>query len=134
MTSLAEKGSVAVALLLAAAASGSACAMSPTSTEQLRCVVQGEENLPAELGGGEAICSEIRRAAAPVLQSAAVSPAAVSVSVKVTSAHTLTAGGSVSGRPLQEQHVATSDRPLTSRAVGMLANAVAAELSKVAQQ
>lgn len=107
--------------------------MTRAPSEDLRCVVQGEEKLPPEIGA-ETICSAIKRAAAPVLQSAALSPAAVSVSVKVTSAHTLTAAATVGGRTLPEHNVATMDRPLTQRAVNTLANAVAAELSKAAQQ
>ena len=130
MTSMSGAGSAALALLLAAAASGSACAMNSTSTEQLRCVVQGEEQLPAELDV-ETICSAIRSASAPALASAAIPASAVSVLVEVRSGHGLSATATVSGTALRERHVATSNRPLNARAVKMLADAVAAELSTV---
>ena len=107
--------------------------MTSTSTEELRCTVEGEDKLPGNIGA-ETICSAIRRAAAPALRSAALSPADVSVSVQVTSQHTLTGAATVGGTKLPENHVATMDRPLTERAVGMLADGIAAELSKLAPQ
>lgn len=107
--------------------------MTSTSPEQLRCVVEGGEMLPPEIGADE-ICSAIRLASEPVLSSAAISPAAVSVSVKVRSASAISATASFGGRQLRERNVATSNRPLTARAVDMLAKAVAEELSTVAQQ
>lgn len=134
MTSLAGKGSAALALLLAAAVSGSACAMSSTSTEQLRCAVQGEEKLPPEVGGEGAVCSAMKRAVEPVLQQSGVSAAVVSVSVEVKSEYRISAIASVGGRALPEQHVASTDRVLNPRAIDMLARAVASELSKLQQQ
>lgn len=107
--------------------------MSSTSAEQLRCIVQGEEKLPAEVGGEAAVCSAIERAAAPALQSAGLSPAAVSISVEVKSQYRISAVPAVGGRSLPEQHVGISDRPLNARAIDMLANAIAAELAKLAQ-
>lgn len=108
--------------------------MNSTSTEQLRCVVQGEEKLPAEIGGGGAVCSAITRASAPVLQRGGVAPGTVSVSVEVISPYRISATPSVGGRTLPEQHVGISDRPLNARALDMLGQAIAAELSKLAQQ
>ena len=107
--------------------------MSSTSTEQLRCVVQGVEKLPPELGGEAAVCSAIERAAAPELLRAGIAPAAVSVSVQVLSQHRISAIATVDGRSLPEQHVARSDRPLNTRTIDMLAEGVALELSKLAQ-
>lgn len=133
MKGLPGKGSVALALLLTVTASGSACAMSSTSTGQLRCVVQGEDLLPPELGGQAAVCSAIQQAATPVLQRAGIAPAAVSVSVQVTSQSTISATASVGGTSRPEQHVATSDRLLNPGAIDMLARAVASDLSKLTQ-
>lgn len=102
-------------------------------TEYPACVVQGEENLPPEIDAG-AICSAIQRASAPVLQRTGLSSAAVSVLVKVKSKFALSATATVGGNALREHNVGISDRPLNQRAVDMLANAVAAELSTVSQQ
>lgn len=107
--------------------------MTAIPAQELRCAVQGEEKLPAEIRA-ETICSAIQRAAAPVLQRTGLSPAAVSVLVKVRSEFGLSATVTVAGRAMREHNVAISDRPLNERAVDMLAKAVAAELSTVAQK
>jgi len=107
--------------------------MTSTSTDDLRCIVEGEEKLPDNIGA-ETICSAIRRAAAPVLQGGAVAPAAVSVSVHVRSASGLSATPTVGGKTLRERRVAISDRALNARTVEMLANAVADEISTVVKQ
>lgn len=133
MTNLAGKGTAALTLVLAAAASGSACAMSPTSSQQLRCVVQGEEKLPPELGGADAVCSAIERASAPVLQRSGANPS-VSVNVQVLSAFAASAVVTVGAERLPEQRVDISDRPLNARTIDMLARAVAAQLSKATQE
>lgn len=108
--------------------------MNSTSSEQLHCVVRGEERLPPDVGGAEAVCSAIKRASAPVLQRAGASPASVSITVDVQSAFTISAVTTVGGRALPVQRVDISDRPLNRRTIDMLAQAVAAELSKAAQE
>lgn len=128
---LAGKGATTLALFLCVVASGSACAMSSTSIEQLRCIVRGQEKLAPELGGEAAICSAIRRTAAPVLQKAGIAPAAVSISVEVRSQYTISAVASVGSITLPAQYVAASDRPLQARSIEMLAEGVALELSKL---
>jgi hypothetical protein len=107
--------------------------MTSIPPQQIRCLVQGEEKLPAEIEA-DAICSAIQRASAPVLQRTGLAPARVSVLVTVKSAFGLSATATVGGKTLREHNVAISDRPLNLRAVDMLANAVAAELSAVADQ
>lgn len=107
--------------------------MTSIPVQEIGCVVQGEEKLPSEIEA-DAICSAIRSASAPVLQRTGLSPTAVSVLVKIKSEFGLSATATVGGRALREHNVAISDRPLNMRAVDMLANAVAAELSTVVQQ
>lgn len=131
MTNLAEKGLAAAVLLLAAVASGSACAMRPTSSDQLRCVVQGAEKLPPELGGAAAVCAAFERAAAPELRRAGIALAGVSVSVQVRSQYRISAVASVGERSLPEQNVGISDRQLNTGAIEMLARAIVADLSNI---
>lgn len=133
MTNISRGGSAAFALLFAVSASGGACAMTSTPSEQLRCIVQGADKLPEGIGA-ETICTAIRRATEPVLQRHGLSPDSVAVSVEVRSESGFSATPSVGGTALRERHVVTSNRPLTQSAVDMLARAVAAELSTVADQ
>ena len=119
------------ALLLGAAANGSACAMTSTSPQAISCSVEGKDKLPPEIGGEEGICTAIGSAALPALQSAGIAPASFAVAVSVTSEHGMSATASVNGRALPEQKVGISDRPLNARAVQMLAAAVAGELEKL---
>ncbi len=117
--------------LLAAAASGSACAMASTSPQKISCAVQGEDKLPPGLGGQAEVCSAVARAALPALERAGIAPAALAVTVKVTSGHSLSAVAVVNGRALPEQKVGVSDRALNARAVEMLAAALAGEIAKL---
>lgn len=106
--------------------------MTSMPVQEIRCVVQGAEKLPSEIKA-DAICSAIQRASAPVLQRTGLSPAAVSVLVQVKSALGLSATATVGGRNLAERHVDISDSPLNARAIEMLAQGVAFELSKLAK-
>jgi hypothetical protein len=107
--------------------------MTSTPSSGLRCSVTGEEKLPPEVGGGQAICSAISAAVIPALQRAGIASSAIAISVKVKSDSRISAVASVNEHPLPEQHVASSDRPLNGRAVDMLARAVAAAVSGQAQ-
>jgi hypothetical protein len=131
VTRLAAKASIPLALLVTVAASGSACAMNSTPSQSFRCVVEGAERLPPGLGGGDAVCSAVAKAATPVLERNGVDAGAVSVVITVQSASAISAATSVAGKSLPEQKVAISDRSLNPRAIDMLANAVAAELAKL---
>lgn len=104
--------------------------MTSTGGNDIRCTVEGGDKLPPGLGGGEAICRAISRAALPALQRAGIAPSAVAVAVRVKSDSRMSAVASVNDKPLAEQNVATSDRALNAGAVTMLADAVAAELSR----
>lgn len=104
--------------------------MTRPSTGQLRCVVQGEEKLPADIGGESGICSAMESAALPVLQQAGIALSAVTISVHVRSLHTVSATATVNGKSLAEQHVASSDQPLAAKSIAMLADGVARELAR----
>ena len=117
-------------VLAFAAMTGSACAMSSVSNEGFQCTVEGTENLPAELGGEAGVCAAIQRVALPQLQKSGIAPDSVAVRVLVKSKYMFSAVVFVKGQPRPERNVAISDRPLNSRAVEMLANAVAGELAK----
>ncbi len=104
--------------------------MSPTSDRPIQCAVEGADKLPAEIGGEPAICATIAAAVLPALERSGVSPSAVSLSVRVKSDSHISTVASISGTRLAEQNVAISDRALTSGAIDMLAQALAAELSR----
>ena len=103
--------------------------MNSISAEGLRCSVQGEEKLPAELCGEPAICAAIAGAALPELERSGIAPDSVAVTVTVGSPFLMSAAVSVGDRDLPEQKVGISDRPLNARAVKMLADAVARALA-----
>lgn len=125
------KGTMGFALLIAAAAAGSACAMTTSSSERMSCSVEGAEKLPRALGGQSGICSVIEKALAPAIAGGGIPYSAVSVKVEVKSDSRISAVASVSGKLLPEQNVATSDRALNAAALQMLANALAAEVTKL---
>lgn len=103
--------------------------MNSVSTHGLRCAVEGEEKLPAEIGGEPAVCAAIAGAALPALERAGIAPGSLAVRVKVASPYLMSAVASIDGRALPEQKVGISDRPLNARAVQMLADALAGELA-----
>ena len=104
--------------------------MTTHSPSQIRCTVEGEAKLPPEIGGGDAVCGAIVRAALPVIERAGIAPESVGVSVQVKSDSRISAVPSIGGKALPEQNVAISDRPLNQRSITMLAEAVAAQLAK----
>lgn len=106
------------------AAGTSACAVTtPTAPANPPCVVEGAALLPAETGGEEALCDEIRRATADVM------PAGARISVQIMSDHlmhgTVTLQG---GRSLPRITTAVSDRTLSPRSFRMMAAALADQL------
>lgn len=105
--------------------------MNSVSTHGIRCDVQGEDKLPAEIGGEAAVCAAIADAAIPELQRVGVPPESVAVTVHVISTQTMSAVASVNERALRVQKVGVMDRPLNERAVKMLAQAVAGDLAKL---
>ena len=105
--------------------------MNSISTDGLRCVVHGEEKLPAEIGGEPAICAAIADAALPALRRAGISPQSIAVTVTIGSPFLMSAVASVDDRTLPEQKVGISDRQLNALAVQMLADAVARELANL---
>lgn len=117
-------GKLMAALAFTAAiwAGGSACAMKPQSSMEIRCSVVGADKLPAELGE-DAVCRAMRDAAA-------AAPGA-SIVVQVLSPHILAATATTAdGRVLSEQRVATSDRTLHPGSLRMLATALSEQLAE----
>jgi hypothetical protein len=104
--------------------------MNSATGSRISCTVEGAEKLPSEIGGEEAVCAALERAAAATLRQAGVAPSALSVSVNVRSAYRISAVASLDGKTIPEQQVGISDRELNARAIDMLAQAVAAELGK----
>jgi hypothetical protein len=114
--------------LLLSGAWGSACAMSPVETNQIRCTVVGAEKLQAEVGGSDAICKSMREAVSAVGGQAAARE--LSITVQIISAYSAAATVTTAdGRKLAEQQLAISDRKLNQRALAMLAKAVASQLA-----
>jgi len=104
--------------------------MASTRPETIRCSVQLATNLPAEIGGPDAVCAAVNQAALPVLKRAGIDASAMSVEVRVVSNHRIAAVASLSGRQLPEHVIDVADRTLNRRAIEMLAAAMAAEVSK----
>jgi hypothetical protein len=94
--------------------------MTEASSPASRCVVNGAEQLPAGLGGADAVCAAIDRA---------VKGADASVVVTIVSPHAMVANVTAGGRTLPEQRVDVSDHELTARSIEMLANSVARVLA-----
>ena len=107
--------------------------MGTTANPDIRCTVVGGEVLPSELGGSDAVCATIERAAAPAMQRAGLPASSLSVAIAVKSPSRISAAVSVADRVLPEQHVGIADRPLNARAIEMLANAVAAQIEQLGQ-
>jgi hypothetical protein len=110
-----------LALGMAFAIGGSACAMARPGAGRAKCVVSGADKLPAEAGGDEAICSAIRAATRDR------APAAdYWVEVEVLSASSLAARVRLKdGRTLPEQRMAVSDRQLNPGSIERFAAAIA---------
>jgi hypothetical protein len=95
--------------------------MDQRSAERPQCLVRGAEKLPAEVGGGNAICSAI------VAATRATAPGAdYKVEVEVESASALVARVTLKdGRTLAEQRLTVSDRQLNAGSIERFAAAIA---------
>lgn len=102
--------------------------MNMSQQDAVQCSVARAEKLPSGISES-IICAAIGQAAAPLLDQAGLSHGSLSVRVSVESDSKLVATATLAGKPLAEQRVATSDRPLNAGAVAMLARAVAAEIT-----
>lgn len=105
--------------------------MAETSDQGIDCTVQNAEQLPADLGGRTGVCSIIEKTLLPSIQSAGISPSAITVTVNVKSDSRASAVAVVNGAATAEQNVASSDRALSAGAIQMLANGIAAEIAKL---
>jgi hypothetical protein len=84
------------------------------------CRVLAGEKLGPGSGGAAAICTEIERSL-----NAAIPGARYRIDVRVVSPARLSATGSVNGRDLAKQNLATSDRDLTPAAIRRFARSIA---------
>jgi hypothetical protein len=103
--------------------------MASTRPETIRCSVKLATNLPAEIGGPDAVCAAITEATLPAMQRAGIDASKLSVEVRVVSNHRIAAAATLSGRQLPEHVIDVADRSLNRRAIDMLAAAMAAEVS-----
>jgi hypothetical protein len=124
------RGAFGTSLLFAVAFEGSACAMSPADKPAVNCTVENLEKLPAGLRQQEAVCGPLGRAVEAAAAKAALAPGAVTLRVVVDSQYKLAATATVNGTALPEQKLGSSDRPLTTGSIEMLASAVAAQLAE----
>lgn len=109
-----------LALAVAGAIGGNACAMARSTAESPTCSVSGADKLPAGIGG-DAICAAIRAAAHE-----AAPGTAFSVEVRVVSPSSLAARiGLRDGRTLPEQRMAVSDRQLDVGSIERFATTIA---------
>lgn len=100
--------------------------MTQPDTRPEPCRVVGGDKLPAEVGGGKAICGAIQSAArsqAPgvsfTVEVVILSPSALAATVRLAD-----------GRTLPERRMAVSDRLLNSASIGRFAAAIAAEIAR----
>jgi hypothetical protein len=108
---------------------GAACAMTAKPAAEPRCEVADAAKLPAGIGGADALCAAIRKAAAERGVAAGFS-----VQVRVESPYRISATArSADGRTFPEVNAASSDRPLSPRSFRMLGEAIAAQLSSPAR-
>jgi hypothetical protein len=102
--------------------------MAQPTAESAQCTVIGADRLPAEAGGGDAICSAIRAAAREKAPGADYG-----VEVEVVSSSSLAARVTLKdGRALPEQRMAVSDRQLNSASIERFAAAIAGALAESA--
>jgi hypothetical protein len=125
-----RKINLLLALSMACAIGGNACAMGQPRPELTQCTVVGADKLPAEVGGEQAICSAIRAA------SREKAPGAdYRVEVEVVSASALAARVTLKdGRTLPEQKMAVSDRQLNPGSIERFAAGIADALAGSAAQ
>src|SRR6476620_21510 len=91
---------------------GSGMTAADATAPARQCRVLAQEKLGAGSGGAATICAEIERALG-----AAVPGALYRIDVRVISPARLSATGTVNGRNLPEQNLASSDRDLTPGAI-----------------
>lgn len=116
-------------MMAAALVGGSACAMNRLDHGNT-CQVVGASQLPADVGGPDAICAAIRAAAQK--QAPGVT---FSVEVRVLSASSLAATVRLAdGRTLPEQKMAVSDRQLGPGSIDRFAATIATEIGGAGSQ
>lgn len=119
-----------IAPLTVASFTGSACAMNPPSHQQIDCRVIGGEKLLTEIGGPDALCAAIARAAVSADPSRRFS-----VEVRVLSSSSLAATlTTADGTTLPEQRFAISDRNLSKGSLDRFAQSLVDEVSRAASR
>lgn len=119
-------------LLCAVAIEGSACAMQPAASQDIRCTVEQADRLPPELRQDGAICGPLGRAVAAAAAQAGVPRESVAVKVKALSPYLLAVTVSVDGADLPEQKLGSSDRALTTASIDRLGIGLARQLTEFA--
>lgn len=100
--------------------------MNSPSSQLVDCRVLGADKLPAEVGGSDALCAAIARAAAATAPSRRFS-----VEVRVLGSSSLSATVTTAdGTKLPEQKFASSDRNLSKRSIDRFATALAGEVAQ----
>ena len=117
--------SASIALMTAASALGSACAMSSPNDQSPRCSVVDGGKLPAASGGASALCAAIERAV-----SERAPGVAFTAEVRVLSSSILAAALTRNGTRLPEQKFASMDRELSSSSFERFAQAIAEHVAK----
>jgi hypothetical protein len=103
--------------------------MSDSTGKLAHCRVIDGRKLPADTGGENALCAAIAKAVP------AGSADGAAIEVKVISPYLLSATVTLAdGRTLPAIKVGSSDRPLSRRAVGMLADSIAAQAAAQTKQ
>lgn len=125
-----RKINLLLALAMACTIGGDASAMERPPAKPAQCSVSGADRLPAEVGGGDAICSAIRAATQQKAPGADYR-----VEVEVVSASSLAAHVKLNdGRVLPEQRMAVSDRLLNRGSIERFAVAIAAAVAGSARR
>jgi hypothetical protein len=103
--------------------------MNKSAGELGHCRVIDGQKLPAELGGEQSLCTAIAQALRPGVANGAA------IEVNVVSPYLLSATVTMAdGRMLPAIKVGSSDRPLSRRAVQMLADSIAAQAAAQSKQ
>ena len=88
------------------------------------CRVSGAQKLPAELGGADALCAAAARAIS------SVSPKPKAIEIRVVSPFLISATVIlVDNRRLPVIKISSSDRPLGRKAIQMLTDSIAAQIT-----
>lgn len=104
--------------------------MRASDSQSVECSVQDADRLPGDLRREGAVCGPLGRAVASAALEAKLPPEAVNVHVTVLAPHLISARLTVDGTALPEQKLGSSNRPLNTRSIDMLAGALAGQVAE----